>query len=97
MPEHAAFILKAYLPQSKASQSRKSVFYKDTSQAVITLTSIKKEKGKKKGQFLISTLRYGKVVSFDVSFFYSLILPVSFTVSDANQMITAQFWIAQNS
>lgn len=92
MPEHVVFILEAYLPQSKVSQGWKSVFYKNTNQAVINLASIKK------GQFfLISTLRYGKVVKFDASFFYSFLLPVSFTVSNANQVITAQFWIAQNS
>lgn len=42
MPEHVVFILEAYLPQSKVSQGQKSVFYKDTNQAVITLASIKK-------------------------------------------------------
>lgn len=43
MPEHVVFILEAYLPQSKVSQGQKSVFYKDTNQAVITLASIKKD------------------------------------------------------
>lgn len=92
MPEHVAFILEAYLPQSKVSQGQKSVFYKDTNQAVITLASIKKDQF-----FLISTLRYGKVVNLDASFFYSFLLLVSFTVSNANQVVTAQFWKAQNS
>lgn len=92
MPEHVVFILEAYLPQSKVSQGQKSVFYKDTNQAVITLASIKKDQF-----FLISTLRYGKVVSLDASFFYSFLLLVSFTVSNTNQVVTAQFWKAQNS
>lgn len=86
MPEHLVFILEAYLPQSKVSQGQKSVFYKDTNQAVITLASIKKDQF-----FLISTLRYGKVVSLDASSFYSFLLLVSFTVSNANQVVTAQF------
>lgn len=86
MPEHVVFILEAYLPQSKVSQGQKSVFYKDTNQAVITLASIKKDQ-----VFLISTLRYGKVVSLDASSFYSFLLLVSFTVSNANQVVTAQF------
>lgn len=79
------FILDGHLPQSKVSQGRKRVFNKDTSQAVITLVSMKRSK------FLISTLSYGKVVSFDANFFYSLLLPVSFTAFNANQMITIQF------
>lgn len=36
------FIMEANLPQSKVSQGWKSVLYKDTSQAVITIASMKK-------------------------------------------------------
>lgn len=92
MLEHVGFILKAYLPQSQESQGWKSVFYKDTIQAVIMLASMKKV-----SRLFISTLKYGKIVSFDASFSYSLLLPVSFTVFNANQMITAESWIAQSS
>lgn len=45
---------------------------------------------KKVSRLFISTLKYGKIVSFDASFSYSLFLPVSFTVFNANQMITAE-------
>lgn len=89
MLEHVCFILKAYLLQS---QGWTCVFYKDTIPDVIMLASMKRVSG-----LFVSTLKYGNSVSFDVSFSYTLLLPVSFTVSNAKQTIKAQFQIAQNS